>query len=148
LLYEQVTPVRAEDICRRWRLANKETDLTRWLVENYKVLDNASASQWSAIQPYMVDTAAVHLVDLIAARAEIGLVKQEEAQWCRNQLERDRDELDPPPLLTGDDLIDAKLPQGPRYRVLLQRVRDAQLDGEIESRADALALVRRLTGEK
>ena len=41
------------------------------------------------------------------------------------------------PLLFG-------LPVHPQYRVLLQAARDAQLDGQIDTKRDALALVDRL----
>ena len=50
-------------------------------------------------------------------------------------------ELNPPPLLTGNDLLAPGLPPGPMYKTLLQRVRDAQLDGEIATRDEALGLV-------
>ena len=55
--------------------------------------------------------------------------------------------LNPPPLLTGDDLIRHGVRPGPSYRVLLNRVRDAQLDAEIQTGDDALALVDRLLKE-
>jgi hypothetical protein len=47
-----------------------------------------------------------------------------------------------PPLLTGDDLRAMKIPPGPVYRTLLQGLRAAQLDGEVETREAAEAWVR------
>jgi hypothetical protein len=144
LLHDRTTPEKAEEICRRWRLPNKEIDCARWLVENYAALDHARAMRWSAAQPLFVDDAIHELLALMTARAEIGLLQRDQAEWCREQLSRTHAALDPAPLLTGDDLLAAKVPQGPRYRLLLQRVRDAQLDGEIGDRREALALVERL----
>jgi tRNA nucleotidyltransferase (CCA-adding enzyme) len=48
------------------------------------------------------------------------------------------------PLVTGDDLHALGLPRGPRYRVLLDALRDARLDGRVTTREDELALVRKL----
>jgi poly(A) polymerase len=61
--------------------------------------------------------------------------------WCRARLQGPRETLDPPPLLTGDDLIRHGIRPGPAFRVLLERVRAAQLDGEVHTQAEALALV-------
>ena len=47
------------------------------------------------------------------------------------------EELNPPPLLTGHDLIRMGLTQGPLFKELLQRVREAQLDGTIKTAREA-----------
>jgi poly(A) polymerase len=52
----------------------------------------------------------------------------------------------PKPLLTGDDLKRLGLVPGPRFKVLLDAVRDAQLEGSIGSADEARELVRRLEG--
>jgi poly(A) polymerase len=54
--------------------------------------------------------------------------------------------LIPPPLVNGHDLIALGLSPGPRFGEILERVQTAQLEGEIHSREEALALVRRLVG--
>jgi putative nucleotidyltransferase with HDIG domain len=51
----------------------------------------------------------------------------------------------PPPLLTGDDLInELELRPGPIIGQLLEAVREAQAAGEVRNRNAALALVRRI----
>jgi hypothetical protein len=52
--------------------------------------------------------------------------------------------LNPPPLLDGAALIEHGLAPGPPFAQLLEQVRDAQLEGRIHSRDEALALVDRL----
>ena len=54
------------------------------------------------------------------------------------------EELNPPPLLTGDDLVAHGVPRGKQYVALLEAVRDAQLEKQIHTKAEALALVDRL----
>ncbi len=53
--------------------------------------------------------------------------------------------LDPPTLVTGKDLKDLGLPQGPRFKKLLDAVRDRQVEGEIETREEALAWLSETT---
>jgi hypothetical protein len=52
------------------------------------------------------------------------------------------DELDPPSLLTGNDLKEAGLRPSPEFRRLLQKIRSLQLDGELSSKAEALEWIR------
>ncbi|MCC6739218.1 MAG: hypothetical protein IT452_09240, partial [Planctomycetia bacterium] len=53
-------------------------------------------------------------------------------------------DLDPPRLLTGDDLLALGAPRGPKLGQVLAAVRAAQLDGEVADREAALALARTL----
>lgn len=55
------------------------------------------------------------------------------------------DEVAPPPLLDGDDLIAMGTEPGPIYRDVIDRVYRAQLDGEVTTKASALDLARSLT---
>ena len=50
--------------------------------------------------------------------------------------------LSPSPLITGDDLIDLGLAPGPSFRGVLDAVYDAQLEGGLRDRDEALALAR------
>ncbi|MFN4243061.1 MAG: CCA tRNA nucleotidyltransferase [Tepidisphaerales bacterium] len=50
------------------------------------------------------------------------------------------DDNAPPPLLTGDDLAAAGLKPGPLFRRLLDMAYDAQLEGRVGSRGEALTL--------
>ncbi len=50
-------------------------------------------------------------------------------------------QLRPTPLLTGDDLIALGHRPGPEFRRVLAAVEDAQLEGSLHTREDALALV-------
>jgi hypothetical protein len=72
----------------------------------------------------------------------------DDVTYCRSFLKQPREALDPPPLVTGDDLLAHGVPAGPKFRVLLHRIRNAQLDGEIHTLAEALALVDRLLGDE
>jgi poly(A) polymerase len=138
LLHASVDPHQAAVICRRWRLSNAETERTVWLVAHHGDLQHVRAMRWSALQPILICEGAADLLRLIEAASPDGA---EVAAYCRGVLAQPRDALDPPPFVTGDDLLALGFPPGPRYKVLLQRLRDAQLDQEIHNRDEALAQV-------
>jgi tRNA nucleotidyltransferase/poly(A) polymerase len=141
LLHELVDPAAARRVCRRWRLSNKQTARVAWLVEHHAVLGTARSIRWSVLQPILI---AEGIGDLLALHEAAWPSGSDEVAYCRRLLEQPRQQLDPPPLLSGDDLLAHGVPSGPQYRMLLRRVRDAQLDGEIHTKDEALALVDRL----
>jgi tRNA nucleotidyltransferase/poly(A) polymerase len=53
-------------------------------------------------------------------------------------------QIRPEPLITGADLIAAGLPPGPKFKALLTAIEDAQLEGAITSKDEALSLVKSL----
>ena len=52
------------------------------------------------------------------------------------------EQIRPKPLITGNDLIAAGLEPGPKFKELLTMVEDAQLDGSISTREEAMELVQ------
>lgn len=56
--------------------------------------------------------------------------------------------LAPAPLITGDDLIAAGWPPGPKFREVLDGVYDAQLEDRVATRGEAMELARRLGVER
>ena len=56
-------------------------------------------------------------------------------------------QVSPPRLVTGDDLMrELGLPAGPAVGRALEAIREAQAQGEVSTRAEALALAREMTG--
>jgi len=71
----------------------------------------------------------------------------ENAIFCRRKLDEYAGEpIVPARLLTGHHLIAAGYVPGPRFVAMLERAHDAQMEGEIASVEEALALVRREHG--
>ena len=147
LLHDRVDAADAKEVCRRWRLSNRHSDRVTWLVANHLALKGARTKRWSELQKILVAEGIDDLLTLSEAECQVDGVVTREIDWCRSLLERPAEELDPPPLLSGDDLISHGVVPGPNYGVLLQRVRDAQLDEKVRSREEALALVDRMLAE-
>lgn len=130
-------------VCRRWRLSNKETGRTCWLVENRDALNDALAMRWSSLQPLLVSEGIADLLVMVEALQP----GSPAAAHCRRMLDRPALELNPPPWVTGDDLQALGIPAGPDYKVLLDRLRAAQLDGEVRNRDEALAMAEKWRDE-
>ncbi|HET9364909.1 MAG TPA: CCA tRNA nucleotidyltransferase, partial [Candidatus Angelobacter sp.] len=58
-----------------------------------------------------------------------------------------QEQIRPTPLITGDDLIAAGYQPGPMFKELLTAVEDAQLEGTISTKEEALGLVRSMENQ-
>jgi poly(A) polymerase len=61
----------------------------------------------------------------------------------RTLAETPAEEIRPPRLLTGDDLLEMGYKPGPIFSEILRNVEDAQLEGQLTSKEEALAYIRR-----
>lgn len=65
--------------------------------------------------------------------------------WLQGQFARlEREEVAPAPLITGDDLTAAGLTPGPAFKRVLDAVYDAQLEGRVTTKDDALRMALEL----
>jgi len=152
LVHRHVDPKRAGIIGERLKLSNAERDRISWLVGKHGALNDAPNMRKSKLTPILIhpDIQDLFLLDraitqaLGASTAHVDFAEESLRQWSASG------ELNPPPLLTGDDLIQLGIPRGPQYKRLLDAVRDAQLDGVISNKQEALEYLQKLrdTGEQ
>lgn len=133
----------AYDICRRLKLSNEEVERIVWLIAHQHDLNDAPHLSLAALKrclahPYSNDLLQLQFTDRRAKSLSL-----EPIQFCQDFLAKTpTDVIDPPPYITGDDLIAMELHPGPRFKTVLEIVRDAQLNLEISSREEALAMVK------
>jgi tRNA nucleotidyltransferase/poly(A) polymerase len=144
LLREFVDSRDAVAVCRRWKLSNGDTSRVKWLISSEGVLPRATDMPWSALQPYITNDGVEDLLTLEEALAAEEQRSQDFVAFCRDKLCMPDEVLRPEPLLTGDDLIEHGIGPGPAFKLILQRVWAAQLDGEIETKQDGLVIVDRM----
>jgi tRNA nucleotidyltransferase/poly(A) polymerase len=131
-------------VASRLRLSNHEAKTAAWIQAGVAELGHAAGAllrdrRWSSLQPWLAHEQAVALVDVLRARAACGCGDAAAAAWLTDQAGRPRAELDPPPLVTGDDLLASGVPAGKAVGAALARLRRLQLDGAIATKAEALA---------
>jgi poly(A) polymerase len=141
LLHDAVSPAVSYEICRRWKLSNRDSQQVRWLVEHRNALAAARQMAWPRLQRLLIASGIEDLLQLHEAVAMASGNDFDAVNYCRELLKMAPDQLDPPPLLTGDDLIAHGVARGKEYQSLLEAVRDAQLNKTITTRTEALALV-------
>ena len=130
-------------ICRRLKLSNDECDRICWLVEHQRDLDDAPTLSLALLKrrlahPYRDDLLALMQADRTATGSD-----QASHDFCCEYLRQTPYEvLDPVPLVTGDDLVAMGLRPGPRFKQVLETIRDAQLNLELADRDEAMKRAR------
>lgn len=147
LLFALGVAEQAETIGRRWRLSNDEIDRAGYLARHATALDAAKKMPWPAVQRMLILPAAPELIALHAARASIGEGNEQGVAFCQDRLAWPAEKLNPPPLLTGDDLKKHGVRPGPRFKSLLDEIRDAQLEGRVRTREEAIELAAKLEAQ-
>ncbi len=128
----------------RWRLSLEVTKQMQWLLKHEAKIRTAPEQSWPTLQRILVGPYPYELLDFSQAVAEVIDPSLEAIQFCRERLAWPEERLNPKPLVTGDDLIEAGLRPGPQFRIVLDQVRDAQLLGQIASKQQALELAAKL----
>jgi hypothetical protein len=138
----------AGEIAQRLKLSNAERERVEWLVEKHQFLCDVRQMRTSKLKMILVHPGIRELLALHWADALASGRKTDHVEYCEYLLrEWPLEVLNPPPLLTGHDLTRHGLEPGPRFKQLLEAVREAQLDGTISTPREALELVDRLVKE-
>jgi poly(A) polymerase len=134
----------AEEICRRLRFSNDDITQILALVQNHMRFGHATRMSESTLKkflrlPHFDEHLALHRADCLASHG--GLSTYDFVRQKREQIPPEV--MRPHPLLTGDDLIAAGHRPGPKFKEILGAVEDAQLEGRLSSRDQALEFVER-----
>jgi poly(A) polymerase len=133
----------AEEICRRFRLSNDETEQVCALVANHMRFGDVRRMKDSTLKRFFrlrrfEEHLELHRLDCMGSHR--GLELYDFAQEKLRSLPAEQ--IRPRPLITGDDLIKAGYSPGPRFKELLTAVEDAQLEGSVSTKEEAMELVR------
>jgi poly(A) polymerase len=137
----------AAEICRRFRFSNDEQRQILALVENHMRFAAVDQMKSSTLKRFFrlerfEEHLALHRMDCLAGSGNL-----EHWEFAREQHERMPDEtVRPKPLITGRELIAAGYAPGAGFKEMLRAVEDAQLEGTIGSREEAMLLVRERFG--
>jgi poly(A) polymerase len=147
--HEHVGRELTERIGERLRLSNAERERIEWLVERHQYLSDAPIMRASRLKPILAhpgihELLVLHRADALASGHEPVHVDFTEArlrEWTASG------ELDPAPMLTGEDLKAMGLSPGPNFKRILDAVREGQLDGTLTSREQATRLASEMAGD-
>jgi poly(A) polymerase len=138
----------AERICRRLRLSNNECADVAWFVGHRDALQGAAGFAKHKLKRLLSEELIGELLALDRAWAQARGTAHDDVQFCQDYLHaRPAADINPPELINGDDLRKLGLAPGPQFKDLLETVRDAQLDGRISTRHEALDYVGMLVNK-
>jgi poly(A) polymerase len=134
----------AEEIFRRLRFSNDETEQVVALIANHMRFKDVVQMKASTLKRFVRlnhfgEHLELHRLDCLSCHGML-----ENYDFVRRFIEQTPpEEVSPPKLLTGDDLIHLGFSPGPKFKEILQTVEDAQLEGRIRNHEEALAYVRK-----
>jgi tRNA nucleotidyltransferase/poly(A) polymerase len=141
--HDEAGAVVAEEICRRLRLSSAETDRVVALVrEHLRVKDlpkmRPARARRFLLRADAADHLELHRADCLASHGHLDVYDWAVAARAALSAQHTR----PAPLLTGNDLIALGYVPGPRFKIMLEAVWDAQLEGAIRTADEARAFLR------
>ena len=134
----------SEEICRRLRFSNDDTEQIIALVDNHMRFGQVQRMKESTFKkfvrmPHFDEHLELHRLDSQASHGDLASY-----DFTREKMATMPGEvMDPAPLITGDDLIAAGYKPGPRFKEILSAVEDGQLEGRLQNKDAAMQLVAR-----
>ena len=132
----------AVDVLGRLRCSNEEIDRVEALVAGHLRFADVGRMRESTLkrflrQPHFDEHLELHRLDCLASHGKL-----DHYEFLRAKLtELPVEQLKPPRLVNGHDLIHAGYTPGPPFQRMLDLVEDAQLESRIHTKDEAIALV-------
>ncbi len=133
----------ARIVCRRLRFSNDDTEQILALVENHMRFGDVQKMKESTFKrfvrmPDFGEHLELHRLDCLSSHADLTLY-----DFTREKMTAMPPEvMRPKPLITGENLIAAGYGPGPRFKEILSAVEDAQLEGRLQTDAEAMEFVK------
>jgi poly(A) polymerase len=137
----------ADRILKRLRAPNALCDDVVAMVENHMNFMNVGKMRLSTLKKFLSratirDELELHKLDCLASHGEL-----DNYNFVKEQLEVFKaEEIKPPPLISGKDLINLGLTPGPIFGKILNEIYDLQLEEKITTREEALSAVHNIVG--
>jgi poly(A) polymerase len=134
----------AEAICLRLRFSNDDTEQILALVDNHMRFGDVEKMKASTFKrfvrlPRFDEHLELHRLDCKASHRKLRMY-----DYTRQKIaELTPAAIHPKPLVTGGDLVAAGYSPGPQFKEILTAVEDAQLEGNLYSKEQAMRFVRR-----
>jgi len=143
--HESVGADMAEQIMTGLRYDNKSIATVRELVQHHMQFKDVPHMRPSTLKRMMARPTfplelELHRIDCASSHGDL-----RHYDFLKQQLETmSAEEIDPPKLITGSDLLAMGLPPGKVIGRILEAVRMAQLEESVQTRAEALDMARKL----
>ncbi|MDK1031919.1 MAG: HD domain-containing protein, partial [Planctomycetia bacterium] len=132
-------------ICARLRLSRALSERVVWLVKRHMVFSQVREMRMSTQKKLFASPGFADVLELYRADALASGGKPAHYRYVVGKLREFQrvDQIKPKSLITGRDLIRMGYKPGPSFKSILDAVYDAQLEGEVTSKAEAKLLARK-----
>jgi poly(A) polymerase len=143
--HESVGAEMAEQIMTGLRYDNKTIQTVREMVQYHMQFKDVPKMRPSTLKRMMVRPTfplelELHRIDCASSHGDL-----RHYEYLKERLETmSAEEIDPPPLISGHELLAMGLHPGREVGKIKDAIRVAQLEGTIQTQADALALARKM----
>jgi poly(A) polymerase len=138
----------AEEVLKRLKRSRATWERVAYLVRNHLRHMQAPNMRLSTLKRFLGEEGIDELLELTRIDALSANGDLQYYQFCKQKLaELKREEIHPPPLIRGKDLIAMGFTPGPRFHEILKEVEEAQLGGELSSREEAMEWVIKTYGK-
>jgi poly(A) polymerase len=134
----------AQEICRRLRMSNDDTEQVLALVANHMRFANVQQMKESTLKKFLRlpgfhEHLELHRIDCQSSHGDLTSYN-----FTKERLaEIPPEVIRPAPLIRGDDLIAAGYKPGPQFKQILGAVEDGQLEGRLRNQQEAMEFVSR-----
>ncbi len=134
----------AGKILRRLRFSNADREMIVEMVANHMTFKDVKAMRLSTLKRLLArftfnEELALHRADCMASHRNLGNIR-----FLRRRLkEISLEEIKPPKLIGGKDLIKLGLKPGPLFGQILKAIEEAQLEGRIHTHEEAIDFVKK-----
>jgi poly(A) polymerase len=133
----------AVEILKRFKRSRAVWDRVAYLVKNHLRHTQAPKMRLSTLKRFLGEAGIEELLELTRIDALSANGDLRYYDFCRQKLaELKQEEIHPRPLLRGRDLVELGFAPGPLFQKILHEVEEAQLEGQIRTRDEAVEWVR------
>ena len=134
----------AAEICKRLKFSNADMEQVQALVANHMKFKDVAQMRKSTLkrfvrQPHFDEHLELHRLDTLASHGRLDAYQMVLDFLAETPL----DQVRPTRLLTGDDLNEMGYEPGPEFQNMLRALEDAQLEGTLTTREQAMAFVKK-----
>ena len=141
--HDRVGAEMAKEILQRLKYSNQTTDDVCAMVANHMNFMNVQNMRTAKVKRFMArptfeQEMELHRVDCASSNGfteNYDFLRSKESEFAAEP-------LIPPPLLNGKDLIEIGMQPGPEFTQILTKIQTEQLEGSINTRAEALKYLR------
>jgi len=133
----------ARTILTRLRFSNEDCEQILALIKHHMQFGDVMQMKQSTLKrflrmPKFEEHLALHRADCLSSHGKLDMY-----DYAKTHLEEmGEEQIRPKLLLTGNDLIAAGYKPGPGFKAMLEAAEDAQLEGSVKTKEQALRLVR------